>query len=105
MIEKETGGPAFPTEEWSASGEPQHSSGMDLRTYAAIKLKVPDSGIDWLDAMIERSRRDNVAALAMQGFLSNSDGGWVNGPMDKLECIDWTLAAHQLADAMRKESK
>lgn len=35
----------------------EETEGMSLRTYAAIQLRVPDSGIDWLDAMIERSRR------------------------------------------------
>lgn len=35
------------------SGEP----GMTLRQYAAIKLKVPNSGEAWLDAMIVESRR------------------------------------------------
>jgi hypothetical protein len=30
--------------------------GMSLRTFAAIHLRVPDSGIEWLDAMIRRSR-------------------------------------------------
>lgn len=30
--------------------------GMSLRTFAAIHLRVPDSGVDWLDAMIRRSR-------------------------------------------------
>lgn len=29
---------------------------MSLRTFAAIHLRVPDSGIDWLDQMIRRSR-------------------------------------------------
>jgi hypothetical protein len=29
---------------------------MSLRTFAAIHLRVPDSGIDWLDEMIKRSR-------------------------------------------------
>jgi hypothetical protein len=29
---------------------------MSLRVYSAIHLRVPDSGIDWLDQMIERSR-------------------------------------------------
>jgi hypothetical protein len=29
---------------------------MSLRAYAAIHLRVPDSGIDWLDEMIRRSR-------------------------------------------------
>ncbi len=30
---------------------------LSLRAYAAIQLRVPDSGIDWLDKMIERSRK------------------------------------------------
>ncbi|HLJ47125.1 MAG TPA: hypothetical protein VKU01_14005 [Bryobacteraceae bacterium] len=30
---------------------------MPLRAYAAIQLRVPDSGIDWLDEMIRRARR------------------------------------------------
>jgi hypothetical protein len=29
---------------------------MSLRAYAAVQLRVSDSGIDWLDKMIERSR-------------------------------------------------
>lgn len=29
---------------------------MSLRTFAAIHLRVPDSGIEWLDEMIRRSR-------------------------------------------------
>ena len=29
---------------------------MSLRAYAAIHLRVPDSGIDWLDEMIRQSR-------------------------------------------------
>lgn len=47
---------------------------MTLRQYAAIKLKVPDSGDDWLDAMIEESLRDDFAVKAMNAFLS-IDGG------------------------------
>jgi hypothetical protein len=30
---------------------------LSLRAYAAIHLRVPDSGIQWLDAMIRRSRK------------------------------------------------
>lgn len=32
-------------------------NGMTLRQYAAIKLKVPNSGTDWLDEMIEEANR------------------------------------------------
>jgi hypothetical protein len=41
------------------------SQDMTLRQYAAIKLKVPDSGINWLDEMITKSLRDDFAAKAM----------------------------------------
>lgn len=36
---------------------------MSLRQYAAIKLKIPDSGTDWLDEMIRQSLRDDFAAM------------------------------------------
>lgn len=29
---------------------------VPLRVYAAIQLRVPESGLDWLDEMIEKSR-------------------------------------------------
>lgn len=39
--------------------------GLTLRAYAAIQLRLPESGIDWLDRMIERSRTlDRQAAKA-----------------------------------------
>jgi hypothetical protein len=48
MNNTNTGGPAFPLEDGVHRG-------MTLRQYAAIKLKVPDSGTDWLDDMIRKS--------------------------------------------------
>lgn len=36
--------------------EEERIEGMTLRAYAAIQLRVPDSGIKWLDKMIQRSR-------------------------------------------------
>ena len=50
--------------------------GMSLRQYAAIKLRVPDSGLAWLDEMILASRRAEYAGLAMQGLLSRKGSGW-----------------------------
>lgn len=35
--------------------------GMTLRQYAAIKLRVPDSGTEWLDEMIRKSVRQDIA--------------------------------------------
>jgi hypothetical protein len=36
--------------------EKSEVEGISLRVYAAIQLRVPESGIDWLDKMIQRSR-------------------------------------------------
>jgi hypothetical protein len=52
-------------------------TGMTLRQYAAIKLKVPDSGTDWLDDMIRQSIKDDFAAMALPWVaedLPASDG-------------------------------
>jgi len=85
---KETGGPAFPP-----MHDPNtHEFGMTLRQYAAIKLKVPNSGTDWLDDMIRQSIKDDFAAMAMDAFLSR-DGGTYE---QDAEC------AHKMADAMLK---
>ena len=69
---KETGGRAFPSkEEYSEHGNSwfQYDPGMDLRPYAAIYLRIPDSGIDWLDKMIAQAERRDIAAKAMQTLV------------------------------------
>lgn len=48
------GGPAFPAPAGVAHITEQ---GMTLRQYAAIRLKVPNSGTDWLDEMIEEANK------------------------------------------------
>lgn len=35
------------------------NSGISFKAYAAIHLKVPDSGISWLDDMIQKSLEQN----------------------------------------------
>jgi len=68
-------------------------TGMTMQPYAAIKLKVPDSGTDWLDEMIIKSLRNEFAAKALQGICANGpDTDWT----------DYRLAAeaYDLADAM-----
>ena len=68
MSEKiETGGPAFPVQYSNEADGPtvMPHVGMTLRQYAAIKLRVPNSGTDWLDEMIRESLRDELAAKVM----------------------------------------
>lgn len=70
MTAKENG-PAFPVARVTINGVSEvegfeaYGPGLTAREYAAIRLKVPDSGESWLDAMIVKSRRDDLAAKAM----------------------------------------
>jgi len=57
---------AFPSDNFGQKAQP----GMPLAAYAAIHLRVPESGIDWLDAMIEMARKDQFAGMALQGILA-----------------------------------
>lgn len=87
MSKVNDGGPAFP------SNRDMRYGGMTLRQYAAIKLRVPNSGADWLDEMIRTSLRDDLAEKAMQGLMSN-DG------LDWMESV--ATASYGMADAMLK---
>jgi hypothetical protein len=93
---KDTGGPAFPR-----SGVKDgygkvvgDVKGMTLRQYAAIKLRVPDSGTDWLDDMIREGRRMDYAGQALAGSLANSNDDFSEPP------VKW---ANANADAMIAE--
>ena len=66
MSKVNDGGPAFP------SNRDMRYGGMTLRQYAAIKLRVPNSGTDWLDEMIRASLRDEFAAKAMAALIPES---------------------------------
>jgi hypothetical protein len=63
---KDTGGPAFP---FVFDDMVKHTrevyTGMTLRQYAAIKLKVPDSGTDWLDEMIVKANEFDRELLTL----------------------------------------
>jgi hypothetical protein len=49
------------------------SSGMTLREYAAIHLRVPKSGTRWLDDMIRSSLGNEFAKAALQGLLARAN--------------------------------
>lgn len=96
------GEPAFPHGEilhegthgtsWPIPAQP----GMTLRAYAAIHLNVPESGIDWLDAMIAKANRDRFAGKALAELCANPSAsnqeGWT--------CEVVAGAAYEAADAM-----
>jgi len=63
------------------------------RVYAAIHLRIPDSGIDWLDKMIAKAERRDIAAKIAQGLCPDRTLTWT--------CI--AQDAHELADAIIAE--
>jgi hypothetical protein len=65
------GGPAFPTEP-RGPVYGNNYDGMSLRAYAAIQLRQPDSGIDWLDDMIRNAQRDDLAGQTLVAM-----GTWI----------------------------
>lgn len=62
--------PAFAAQREYFSDDYGAPACMNKRMYAAIKLRVPDSGEEWLDAMIRQSLRDEFAGKAMQAMLA-----------------------------------
>ena len=88
--DNEGGYPAFPYTE--ANGANSGDVGMTLRQYAAIKLRVPDSGTDWLDEMIRTSLHDGFAEKALAGMLADSEV--------KATREDFAERSYALADAM-----
>lgn len=95
---KDDSGQAFPCLELGMHGLDLTDGGMTLRQYAAINLRVPDSGTDWLDEMIRTSQRNELAAKAMQGIAANSS---TSGDVTVAEIV---YACHQMADSMLKAS-
>jgi hypothetical protein len=81
------GGPAFPV-------LPYHT-GMTLRQYAAIHLRVPKSGTRWLDEMIFASLTDEFAKAALQGMTADPECALTPGDMAK-----WS---YEYADEMKAE--
>ena len=75
--------------------------GITPGEYAAIKLKVPDSETAWLDDMIRKSLRNDLAAKAMQGEIAcqSADRGVLQ------DFNQLAIHAYQIADAMMKASE
>lgn len=92
------GGPAFPRSPRSGIYEGEYD-GMTLRQYAAIKLRVPSSGTDWLDEMIRESLHNEAAVDVLKASLSKK------GPIAVLD-FDWMVGlAGKMTDAMLKARK
>ena len=71
--------------------------GFTKRERACIDLRIPESGDAELDALIEKARRQDFAAKAMQGLLSSASGEYV--PMD----VATGIADELIADLERAD--
>lgn len=72
--------------------------GMSLRQYAAIHLRVPESGDVWLDAMIERANREELAKAALQGLLADPETANATRKT-------FAIGSYKFADAMLSEGR
>lgn len=89
--------PAFPIEEKDGLGSHwQNHLGMSKRFYAAIKLRVPDSGEEWLDEMIQKANKRDTPNAAMQGLLSS-------GRMTGHQIDELIGNSYEIADELLKQ--
>lgn len=79
--------------EYGTTGHP----GLTARQHAAIALRVPDSGCDWLDEMITASLRDEFAAKVVQGVLASG-----RAPLNQ-PAANFAEGAYARADALLAE--
>lgn len=111
------GGPAFPIpiavvmtgngDPWVFDAQDRGIPGQSLRAYAAIKLRVPESGIDWLDDMIRKAIRDKFAGQAMAAMCAGEGARMVAGCDQRYDGTNWNKIvasnAYSFADAMLAE--
>jgi hypothetical protein len=69
---------AFPCHQPEEMGirEGYFSGGMSLRQFAAIQLRVPDSGDEHIDSMIRQANRRDFAGQALAGLLAGGAIGY-----------------------------
>jgi aconitase B len=79
-----------------SEGTIKSSIGLTKREYAAIHLRVPMSGNPELDAMIREAQRNELAARAMEGLVSQLNLYHVS--VDEVAEL-----SYRQADAMLKE--
>ena len=97
MSNEDGSSPAFPHDANPGVHGPGY--GISQRAYAAIHLRVPDSGLPWLDEMIERARRDEVAKAVAQGFAADPSAVWEQGPNEM------ATYAYKWADAVLAQGR
>lgn len=74
--------------------------GLSKREYAAIHLRVPNSGNEELDTMIRQAQRMELAKAAMQAHVTKEIP--IQGDMFDATISQWSF---EMADAMLKEGE
>lgn len=90
---KSSTGPAFPP----MHNPENHPSDLTLRQYAAIHLRQPISGIDWLDDAIRAAQRDEFAGKALMWAGHNN---WTSS-----DPMNLATRVYLMADAMMEARK
>jgi len=108
---KNDGGPAFPApphftvdsnDALKPMGE-EHGyfrpGGMSLREYAAIRLRIPESGEDWLDEMIRKAMRDEFAGMVVGSYFQI----FPSGRPTTAAAFAYEVAGRMLEERKKKE--
>lgn len=103
------GGPAFPKpcDECSHSVGEHACYGMSLRDYACIRLKVPETDKDWLNVIILKALRTDLAGMALAAMTAAPDysKGPCNSAMAERAYViaEWMLAERDKVEKRNDE--
>lgn len=99
-------GPALPTEtpQWPDGQTRRGHDGFSRRQHAATALRVPDSGLPWLDRMIQRSRRDEFAKAALSGLFANERYEFNQDPTGDAVARDCMITAERMLAAAEQSA-
>ena len=76
---KETSAAAFARSRGGAGHTLNHGQvGLTKKEYAAIHLRIPESGVDWLDRMIAKAEKRDLAVKFLQGDLANPNTAFIS---------------------------
>jgi len=73
--------------------------GLTAIEYACIELRIPESGNEWLDKLIAKAERRDLAAKAMQGAIASSVN---DGEYSATRGATWSV---EVATALQSELK
>ena len=81
--------------------------GLTARQHAAIELRVPDSGLDWLDVMIEKRNLMDFAGQAMLALITaepHEDENYDGGGPPQIAIDSYRVSASMIAEKRRREA-